>query len=144
MRRLKEPAFMRLLYQDTPADISIIQGKKAIYLGNFGGDGNYPIVKTNSGLEILLDYSHIDIEEPNKVGNVLVDYKMIMLVDETKITRIDDPSEPLGGRAIDADSYRVSPGRYNVSFQNTGEPEEHYVPGRTRGRIVKVDRIQES
>ena len=133
---------MRLLYQDSPSDIAIIQGKNAVYLGNFGGDGDYPIVKTNSGLEILLAYSHKEIEEPNKIGSVWVDYKMIVLADASKVTQIDNPSEPSKARVINKDSYQIGPGRYNVSFQNTGEPREPYVPGRERGRIVKVDRIK--
>ena len=47
-RRLKEPAFLRLLNQPSPTEIAIIQGRKAIYLGNFGGDGDYPIIRTDS------------------------------------------------------------------------------------------------
>ena len=141
MRRLKEPAFMRLLYQNSPSDIALIQGKNAVYLSNFGGDGNYPIVKTNSGLEILFDYSLDGKEDPNKIGSVWVDYKMIMLADAGKVKQIDNPSEPSTARVIDEDSYQISPGRYNVSFLNTGQPRERYVPGKERGRVVELSKI---
>lgn len=85
---LIEQAFQRVNFRNR--DYLLIQGQKSVYLTMFGGDGVFPILRMNDGLNIILDTFVEDLSNrPDYVGCAISDRcwgGMLMVTDSKNIT----------------------------------------------------------